>query len=60
MSWTVEQGIVNEVLDVYAEYDGDGAYGKSATARQQNEILSAPTAATSISLHAARLSLRQR
>ena len=52
VSWTAAQGIVEEVLDVYAEYDGDGTYGKSTTARQQIEILSAPTAAMSISLDA--------
>lgn len=52
MSWTVEQGIVNEVLDIYAEYDGDGTYAKSKTARQQIEILSASIATVLISLGA--------
>ena len=52
VSWTAEQGIIEEVLDVYAEYDGDGTYGKSTTARQQIEILSAPDETTSITLDA--------
>ena len=50
--WVAEPGLVEEVLDVYAEYDGDDTYGPSSTLRQQIEILPAPAVHTSITLDA--------
>ena len=52
VAWGAEQGLVEKVLEIYAEYDGDGTYGHATTRRQQIEILPAPVAATSITLDA--------
>ena len=38
VSWSAERGIVETDLDVYAEYDGGGAFDKSQTQRQQLSV----------------------
>ena len=50
--WGAEQGLVEEVLEIYAEYDGGEGHAPATTRRQQVEILAAPAAATSIALDA--------
>ena len=52
VQWDAEQGLVEEVLEIYAEYDGGEGYGPATTRRQQVEILPAPAAATTITLDA--------
>lgn len=52
VQWGAEQGLVEEVLEIYAEYDGGEGYAPATTRRQQVEILAAPAAATSIALDA--------
>ena len=50
--WVAEQGMVETTLEVYAEYDGDGTYGASDTARYEIEVVEMAAEPTSIALDA--------